>query len=174
MPQLDPSKVYTFKTYLARAAGKLVARDLAREKLQEQINQLKKVASADIKGKIDELERRIVDAMARETKLRTHHESEDIFHRQLRDRMTMLERKIHTYLENREERLARVAELEQKVAERLSDRTEKLTALKMELQQLEYLAKEIAQGSKAAKKLSVLQERIESLKKDIDARQATV
>jgi len=172
MAHLDQDKVLTYKRYMAKAAKRLIDRDLARESLQKQVEELRKVGSADLKGHIDELERRIAEAIEREQKLVTHHQMEDMFHRKLRDRIAALEQKIGSYLATREQRMVRIVELEQKVAERLSDRNAQLDALRSALSQLEAMASELEGEPRLIKQLRALQSRIDSVKKAIAARVA--
>jgi len=169
---LDPSKALLWKNYLGKAAKRLAERDVARERLEQQIDHLRKLSSPSVQEQIDELERRIQAALEREKQLRGHHEMEDMFHRKLRDRMLALETKINAYLSTRQERLKRIAELEDRVAGRLSDKSEKLEVLKMELYRLEQLARELEADPRGQKKITAITDKIQTLKKDVSAREA--
>jgi chromosome segregation ATPase len=169
---LDSEKILLYKRYCAKSAQRMLDRDLAREQLKEQLDALRAINPKAMQAKIDELERRIAEAIEREGRLRTHHNLEDMFHRKLRDRMEALEKRIGKYLQTREERLARIAELEDKVAKRLSDRNEQVAALKAEVEHLERMAEELEVESHHTRKIAKLRERIGSIKKDIEAKAA--
>jgi hypothetical protein len=164
---IDRMKALTYKKYLSKAAAKMAERDYARQKLEEQIVQLRKLSSGDVQKHLDELERRIGEAIDCEKQLLGHKLEEDTFHRKLRDRMEALETQIHRYLESREDRLARVAELEQKIAERLKDKSQQLVLLKDEVGRMERLAGELEGDKRSAKRLDRLQKRINEVKKAI-------
>jgi chromosome segregation ATPase len=170
---VDPQKALLYKRYLAKSAKRMLDRDVARERLQAQIDELRKIDSKGMQAKIDELERRIADAVSRETTLRTHHQMEDLFHRKLRDRMSELEGRIDKYLKTRESRLQRITELEEKIAGRLSNKNEMVEALRIEIVQLEKMSQELEGEPKSAKKLNKIQDKIKSLKKDIEAKAAS-
>lgn len=171
---VDRMKALSYKKYLTKAAARMAQRDFARVKLEEQIVQLRKMSSVDVQKHLDELERRIADAIEREKKLLLHKEEEDSFHRKLRDRMEALEKQIHGYLSSREQRLSRVAELEQKIAERLKDKSQQLILLKDEVARMERLAAEIEGDKKGAKKLDKLRQRIDDVKKAISQKEQDI
>jgi chromosome segregation ATPase len=171
---IDRTKALTYKKYLAKAASKMAGRDFAREKLEEQIVQLRKLSGDDVKKHLDELERRIADAIEREKQLLGHKAEEDSFHRKLRDRMEALEKQIHGYLSSREQRLSRVAELEQKIADRLKDKSQQLVLLKDEVARLERLAAEVENDKGAAKKLEKMRQRIDDVKKAINQKEKDI
>lgn len=169
---VDPEKASVYKRYLVKAVKRLKDRDVARQRLEEQILELRKLGGEDVKRQLAELERRIAEAIEREQHIVGFKQTEDLFHRKLRDRIDLLERKITGYLGSREERLKRITELEEKIALRLSDKNEQLSALKVELGQLESFAQELEGEPKLAKRLRGLQQRMEAVKNEIAARAA--
>ena len=170
---LDPEKVLVYKRYLAKSAHRMIERDVARERIKQQLDVLRDMHPEEMKSKIDELERRIAATIQREGTLRQHHASEDIFHRELRDRMSMLEGRINKYLSTREERLVRITALEEKIAVRLSDKNEQIATLRMDIEHLEKIARELEEEPKGRKKLAKLQERIATIKKEISSKEST-
>ncbi|MBI4151085.1 hypothetical protein HY492_03090 [Candidatus Woesearchaeota archaeon] len=163
-PGVDATKSQTLFHYCAHATRRLVERDYVKRQLEDQILKLRKVANKDVKGKLDELERQISATIAMEQRISKHQGEEDVFHRKLKDKMDILEKRLGVFLENREERAERIRILERKVLERLSTKTQKITLIKDDLKKLEKMHKDLAKSGKHKKQLGMVNDKISDLK----------
>jgi hypothetical protein len=68
------------------------------------------------------------------------------------------------FLENREARAERIRELERKILERLSDKSQKVALLRTDITKLEQMHKELAKGGKNKAKLALVDSKIKDLK----------
>jgi len=164
---LDKEKVHTWRKYLAKAARRMTERDHARERLEEQVAQLRKIDAPGVRKQLEQVQARLVEALEREKRLRKHHDDEQKFHDELKGRAHELESKIQKFLSTREQRLERIAQLEKKIAERLTDRNEHLGMLSKDLERLETQAGEL-KGKRAQQMLH----RIRQAKQRASARAA--
>lgn len=163
-PGVDPDKASTLFHYCGHAARKINQRDFVRKDLEDQIVKMRKLANKDFKHHLEELERKIASAITSEQNIAKHQGEEDIFHRQLKDKIGVLEKRLGVFLENREARAERIRELERKILERLSDKTQKIALLRDDIKKLEQMHKELVKTGKNKKQLALVDDKIKLLK----------
>ncbi len=166
--EVDLRKARTFFDYLSTAAKKYHEREVAREKLQIQIQKLKGLSTKSLRGHINELEKRLEESLAKEKKLEGYQKQEDVFHRQLKEKIARLEKKLGRYLETREGRLKRIVELENKIKQKTATRNEKASLVLAELGRLERIYREARKGKRVSRKrLDSIRRRISLMKKRV-------
>lgn len=165
---IDPVKVKVLLLYLGIAKHKIDQREFARQKLAVQIAQLKKISTSSIKKHVVELEKDIVDALAKEKKMKSLHLEEVEHHKELVGKIDRLERKLERYLETKEARKRRILEIENKVQQRMQSRREELSEIRESISRLESLYSS-AKRNKACSvvRLNAIEKKIERLKEKL-------
>ncbi|MBI4144810.1 hypothetical protein HY493_01230 [Candidatus Woesearchaeota archaeon] len=163
-PGIDMDKAGTMFRYCAKSTHRMVERDYVRRELEGQLSKLRHIANKDMKGQLAELERRIAAAMSVEKRIMGHQTEEDVFHRKLRDKIELLEKRLGVFLENREERAQRIRELESKIVERLASKSQKVATVKEGIKTLEKMHQELSKSGKFKRKLAMIDERLASMK----------
>ena len=163
-PGVDQDKASTFFHYCGHAARKINQRDFVRRDLEDQIVKMRKLANKDFKGHLEELERKIGQAIEIEQRVSKHQGEEDVFHRKLKDKMEVLEKRLGVFLENREARAERIRSLERKILERLSDKSQKIAIFKDDIKKLEAMHKELSKSKKYKSKLAIVDDKLKQLK----------
>ncbi len=163
-PGVDHVKAQTLFHYCGHATRRLIERDYVKRELEDHIVKLRKFANKDLKGQLDQLERKISESIAMEQRIVGHQGEEDIFHRKLKDKMELLEKRLGVFLENRDERAQRIRELETKVLERLSSKAQKIALLRDDVSRLTAMHKELAKSGKNKKKLELVDDKLKAMK----------
>lgn len=165
---VDFKKARILFDYLSTAANKYSERELAREKLQLQIQKLKGLSTKSLRGHIDELEKRFEESLVKEKKLAGYQKQEDILHGQLKEKIASLEKKLGRYLETREGRLKRIAELEDKIKQKTATKNEKAALVLEEIGRLERIYREARKNKRVSRKrLDTIRRRISLMKREI-------
>ena len=170
-PDIDLNKSKTLLLYLSLAKKKIDDRDMARKKLAAQISALKKISTTSIKKRITELEHDIADAIVKEKGIKDVQKDEAQQHSELIEKIEKLEKKLGKYLETKEARKKRIAELEVKVKQRVQSRKEKLSELQESIKNLEHLYSAAKKDKHVSKvRLKIIQAKIKKLKDKIKAK----
>ena len=168
---VDAQKTRTLLLYLGLAKHKLDQREHARKKLATQISQLKKISTSSIKKRITELEQDIVEALAREKKIKTAQFTEEEHHKELVNKIDRLEKKLGKFLDSKESRKRRIQQLDVKIKHRMSSRKEKLDEIIESIKTLEKLHREAEKDKSVSKmRLKTIQTKIKKLKEKIKAK----
>jgi chromosome segregation ATPase len=170
-PDVDLNKTKTLLLYLSLAKKKIDDRDMARKKLAAQISSLKKISTTSIKKRITELEHDIADAIVKEKGIKDVQQDEAQQHRELIDKIERLEKKLGKYLDTKEARKTRIAQLESKIKQRAQSRKEKIAELKVSIKNLEQLYSAAKKDKNVSKvRLKIIQAKIKKLKDKIKAK----
>jgi chromosome segregation ATPase len=135
----DPIKSRLILHYLANASKKCQQRAFNRKKLEIKLKQLKKISTGDIQKHLDELEESIADTIKIEKKIVKAHRDEDTFHRELKDKITALEKKLSKYIDVREVRDQRIERIEDKIKQKQKTKKEFIQDAKESVVRLEKL-----------------------------------
>jgi len=161
----DRDKAQVLTLHLIKCSGKIEERHVNRKRL---ITQLKKIRSLRVDRKlaehIDELERRINELVATEKKIQKNQVREDLFHRQLIDKINRLDQKLKNYLAHHKYREQRFRELEQKVYKTLT-KEQKVNRIKGQISGLEVLYRELVSSKTAPpSQVQAMRDKIDSMK----------
>ncbi len=112
-PEADPEKTRILLSHLMRARRIVEGKREAKNRLDEQIQKLKKSTRAKTARKeIKELEKRLADVIEKEEEIIRHQKTREISSRNIRGRIHELEGKLSKYIELKRKRDKRVVELE--------------------------------------------------------------
>ncbi|PIN75471.1 hypothetical protein COV18_02870, partial [Candidatus Woesearchaeota archaeon CG10_big_fil_rev_8_21_14_0_10_37_12] len=161
----DKSKL--FLHYIARAAERVMNREIARRKVELSINQLKKLSTKNLQKQIEDLEGQIDDVVDREKAILGTQSSEEKTHTVLKKKIGNLEGKLGRYLETQEQRKARIKELEEKIKDKFETKKEKIAKLKDDYQNLQKLHQAVKSSKAPKEKLERVQKRMNELRAKI-------
>jgi chromosome segregation ATPase len=163
---LDKTK--TLLLYLSIAKHKIDQREIARQKLAAQISALKKISTSSIKKHVVDLEKDIAEAIAKEKRIASVQKTEDEYHRELVNKIDMLESKLGKYLETKDARKKRILALEQKIKKKMASRKEQLAELRDSIKNLEKLYAAAKKDKKVSRmRLRSIEAKIKKLKKKL-------
>jgi len=165
--ELDPEKSISLLTHLAGASKRIFEKEKARMHVEEHIRQLKKVSTKNIKAELEILEQKIADAFAKEAKIKSRQEQENLSHSQFNEKLAALERKLEIYSEQSQARAQRIRELEEQVAEKRMTKGEKAQIVALKISQLENLYNGLKKEKVSKTKLAQLKQKIDSLKSQL-------
>ncbi len=162
---VDRDKSQMLTLYILRAAKKVHEKHVSRERL---VTQLQKIRSLKIdkrlEAHVDELERRINEVVGAESRIKALQAREDLFHRNLIDKINRLDAKLHGFLAHHREREERMRQIERKVYLTLSA-DQKIANLKGQIAGLEALYVQLEKSETAGpSQLQALKERLDALK----------
>lgn len=166
-PEADPEKTRILLSHLMRARRIVEGKREAKNRLDEQIQKLKKSTRAKTARKeIKELEKRLADVLEKEEEIIRHQKTREISSRNIRGRIHELEGKLSKYIELKRKRDKRVVELESKIKKKFSVEKRQVDILEEQLVHLEMLFGKISSDKKYTKsQISSVKKKIDSLKK---------
>lgn len=166
---IDRGKSALFLTYLGRSARKQAEREFAHKKVQLALNQLRKLSTKNLHKHLDDLEIHLKDAIAREKAIQTNQRSEEDFHRDLKTRISHLEKKLERYLETQKQRQERIERIEHKVKSHFQTKKERINELKKHYFNLQKLLRTAKKDKHDKRKIGTIERRIGLIKARIIA-----
>lgn len=166
----DPIKTRLILHYLGQASKKMQDREEAKKKLEIQLKQLKKISTNTLQKHLDELEKRIAETVRIENKILTTQSTEDHFHKEIKNKIEILEKKLGRYVETKAAREKRIKELEEKVDEKQKKKAETVSDIKEAINRMDKIYED-AKKTKAysEKELESIRKRISILKTKLSA-----
>ena len=171
---MDYEKTRLMLKHLVKSSKKLKEKEIAKKNLGDQIEQIKKFSrKKDFKKQIEELEKRIDESVEKEMKIIHHQETENMVNRRLLDRIERLELKLSHYMKTKNQRVARINEIEQKIKGTSKARKKDVETIEKQIGLLEKLYEKIRKEGtytesdlmRVEDKITVLKSKLEALKK---------
>ncbi len=169
--KIDYEKARLLLKHISKTQKKLKEKDIAQKKLGEQIKEIKKFSKKKgFRQQVEELEKRIDEAIEKEQKIIQHQETENSINRRLLDRIQRLELKLGHYMKTKSQRESRLKELEQKIKNKSRARRQDVEAIEKQISLLEKLYRKIRkEGSYTKADLMRVEEKIDTLKSKLEA-----
>jgi hypothetical protein len=148
----DTDSARLMLSYLGKALKHYNERDFARQKLNIELKKLKKVSTKSMKKYVDNLQHSIGEAIRKEQHILKHQKQEDVFHGDIKERISELEGRLAKYLTIHEARAQRVRLLESALATEQKSKGEQVSLIKKSLARAEQILKSVAKDKKQSKK----------------------
>ena len=167
---VDSDKVQTYFLHVLKSAKKFQEKQVARSELVQQLKELRKLKiDKNVKNHLDKLESSIKEAINAEKRILKAQSAEDMFHSDLKSKITQLDSKIDRYIQATNERDKRVEIIEKKIEDRMKKK-DQLAELQGQLEGLEVMYYKLKRRNiqapelldKIASKISDLKSRIRS------------
>ncbi len=163
--EIDRDNLLNYFGYLTKAAKKLEEKRVSREKLIEELNELKKLKlGANVRVRFKELEKRVGQVIEKERQILNKQKEEEGLQERIERRIAELETKLTGYIEYKKQREERFRQLEEKIKEKSSI----IPALKKQIKATETLYKQIKKSRRyPAKDIKRLELRLGELKEKL-------
>lgn len=166
--EVDSDKSQTMFLRLLISSKKLQETEVSRKELMEHLEKLRDIkVNKGFEKHLDELDKKLADLLEKERSLLISQKREHNIHENLHKRIRALEEKLTGYLEFKKKRMSRIKELEEKIQKRMQEK-DKIAKLQGQIEGLDIVFESLQKsGSYPPEKLARLQEKISSLKEQV-------
>ncbi|MBI4450403.1 hypothetical protein HY642_00375 [Candidatus Woesearchaeota archaeon] len=167
--ELDVDKARIYLRYLARTTHRVMGAEHSRKQLDKEIQRLRDIHPTKLQQQVDEVEKRVKDALEKERELAQSHAAEEGVHKKLAERLVAIEQRMQDVQNVHEVREKRARDLEAKIRQRMQNKRERISEAQHSLAMLEAAVKTLQHHPRQAKRVAQIKKRILFLKERIVA-----